>query len=805
MPESIEPIRDYEKVSAAVCAIIWQIDEPHLTSIVEVLTLRSAGMRFTQKELQARISVKACASQLSFGTESKSDKPYQVVGSVAVIPVHGVLTPRASWMTEVSAMTSTQQLADWIREAVADKDVSSIILDVDSPGGDAKGNAEVAQVIREARSLKPIKAVVTGLGASAAYYIASAASEVIVSPSSEVGSIGTFSVHREDSQANAARGVTYSVIKAGENKAAGNSYEPLTDKTRAVLQERVDALNQQFVEDVAKNRGVSTDVVNTQFGQGKVLLAQAAVAAGLADRVATLDQVLAELTQRPSGGPSQPTPSPQLKAKEETSMADTATPTAAPVASEAKTSEATTVAAGTSQKSTTPSAADIRAAERERIAELNARGEVLGISPEAIQAAIDNDTSVEAAVNAWTKDLAKDRSPIKTAAKVTHASEDKFFAASEEALLHRLNAQAVRGKTISAEARDLRYVTMLQMAERSLQLQNIRTQGLPPDEIAAMALGQSAGDMFIRAGDFTARTTDFPNIMAAVANKMLMQTAEEAGFTFREWSSELSPVADFNPRSLLQTGQFPEFDQLSEGQNFDRVTTDEQAAWIAADQFGQEWAMTAKMIQNNSLDAFSDAVVGNQQAHDATLNRLHINLLLGSGAICWDGKALWHADHANSVASGQGGAPSLEQLQKMRELMRSQKGIGKGASRRLSYTMNLILAGMKNETPLDQVLGTTKIAQLATPTTDANVNVFRGKLDYAIDAMIDDEATSAAWYGFTKNPTAKPIVHVFMQGYERMKVRTYYDPKNNSRVWQFEGRFACAVRDWKGLVRNPGS
>lgn len=805
MPELIEPIRDYDKVANAVCAIIWQIDEPHLNSIVEVLTLRSAGMRFTQEELRARISQRIGTRQLLVPTQQQVEKPYQIVGSVAVIPVHGVLTPRASWMTEVSGMTSTQQLSDWIRTAVADKDVSAIVLDTDSPGGDAKGNAEVSQVIRESRGSKPIKTVVTGLAASAAYYIGSSADEVIVSPSSEVGSIGTFSVHREDSKYNAERGFTYSVIKAGENKAAGNSYEPLTDKTRAVLQERVDALNEQFVADVAKNRNVSTDVVNKQFGQGKVLLAQAAVTAGLADRVATLEQVIAELSQRPSGGPSTSTPSPQPKAKEETSMADTATPTAVPAATESKAIETKTESTATAQKEVAANAAAVRAAERERIAELRARGEVLGISSEAIEAAINNDTSVDAAVNGWTKDLVKERSPVKTPARVTHAGEDKFFAAAEESLLHRLNSQAVRGKQISAEARDLRYMTLLQMAEQSLRLQNVRTQGLPPDEIAAMALGQSAGDMFIRAGDFTARTTDFPNIMAAVANKMLMQTAEEAGFTFREWSAELSPVADFNPRSLLQTGQFPEFDQLSEGQDFDRVTTDEQAAWIAADQFGQEWAMTAKMIQNNSLDAFGDAIVGNQMAHDATLNRLHINMLLGSGAICWDGKALWHTDHANAVASGQGGAPSLDQLQKMREVLRSQKGIGKGASRRLAYTLNLILAGIKNETALDQVLGTTKIAQIAVPTAETGVNVFRGNLDYAIDAMIDDEATSAAWYGFTKNATAKPIVHVFMQGYERMKVRTYYDPKNNSRVWQFEGRFACAVRDWKGLVKNPGS
>lgn len=805
MPTPLDPAKDYDRLSNAVCTITWAIEESHLDAIVEVLTLRGNGMKFTPDELQARLATKfkptvVAARQMLPDESAPADRPYQLVGTVAVLPVQGVLTPRASWMTEVCGMTSTQQLGQWINQAVADKDVTAIVMDVDSPGGDAKGNAELAAIIREARGKKPIKAVVTGMGASAAYYVASAADEVIVSPSSEVGSIGTFTVHSEYSKQAEQRGVKYTVVKAGENKAVGNPYEPLSDNSKAVIQERVDGMNALFVNDVAANRGVSAEVIQTKFGQGKVMLAQAAVTAGLADRVGTLDAVLAELNQRPVGGPSQPTPSPMSKhSQEETTMAESTTlPAAAPVQTEATTTDAKVP----TKPAQTLDAAAIRAAERERVADLRARGELIGVSAEQIDAAINDDLSVSAALDQWTKSMAKDRQPARLPVTVARAGEDKFFAAAEDAILHRLGAKAVEGKPITAGGRDLRYTTLLDLAAKSLEANGVRIQGLSPDEISTTALGQSPGDMFIRAGDFTARTTDFPNLMASVANRILMASPDEAGLTFDQWSSRLSPVPDFNPRSMCQTGQFPEFDVLMENENFRRVTTEEQAAWIQADQFGQEWAMSAKMIQNNSLDAFSDAIVANQMAHDAGLNRLHVNLLLGNGAICYDGLELWHANHSNLVSGG--GAPALDQLQKMRLLLRAQKGIGK-AKRRLAYMLNLILGGITHETALDQVLGTTKLAQLPVATADANVNVFRGNLDYAIEAMLDDEATSTAWYGFTKNPTAKPIVHVFQQGFERMKVRTYYENKNNSRIWQFEGRYAVAVRDWKGLVKNPGA
>jgi ClpP class serine protease len=113
-------------------------------------------------------------------------------------------------------------------------------------------------------------------------------------------------LHSESSQAAEKAGVKYTVIQAGEVKSAGNPYVPLTEKTRGVLQERVDAYDSQFVGAVARHRGVTAANVEADFGQGKVFLPAEAVKRGMADRVASLETVLAELAQQPAPSSTSP-------------------------------------------------------------------------------------------------------------------------------------------------------------------------------------------------------------------------------------------------------------------------------------------------------------------------------------------------------------------------------------------------------------------------------------------------------------------------------------------------------------------
>ena len=136
------------------------------------------------------------------------------------------------------------------------------------------------------------------MAASAAYWIATAADEVVVSPSGQVGSIGVFAAHEDISKALEDEGVAVTLVSAGKFKTEGTPFQPLSSDARAKMQQMVDEFYGMFTNAVARNRDVATSTVKNGFGEGRMVLAQDAVSAGMADGVATLDQTLARLLGR---------------------------------------------------------------------------------------------------------------------------------------------------------------------------------------------------------------------------------------------------------------------------------------------------------------------------------------------------------------------------------------------------------------------------------------------------------------------------------------------------------------------------
>src|SRR5690606_24272723 len=102
-------------------------------------------------------------------------------------------------------------------------------LDISSPGGEAAGMSGVAELIRAVRQTKPVLAFVNDVAASAAYGIASATDEIVVSPTSILGSIGVVMIHADRSGELAAQGIRPTLIFAGSHKVDGNPFEPLSD------------------------------------------------------------------------------------------------------------------------------------------------------------------------------------------------------------------------------------------------------------------------------------------------------------------------------------------------------------------------------------------------------------------------------------------------------------------------------------------------------------------------------------------------------------------------------------------------
>lgn len=233
------------------------------------------------------------ALQTRLGRPLDNARNVSMRDGVAVIPVTGPIFRYANLFTEISGATSTGVLARDIQTALDNPYVRGIALDINSPGGEATGINELAKLIRDARGIKPITAYVSGTGASAAYWLASAADQVVLDELAVVGSIGVVMSYLDTSKRDAASGVR--AIEIVSSQSPDKRVDVATDEGRAKVQSIVDAMAQVFVQAVADNRGVSVDKVLADFGKGGVLVGASAVQSGMADRIGSLETVIAEL------------------------------------------------------------------------------------------------------------------------------------------------------------------------------------------------------------------------------------------------------------------------------------------------------------------------------------------------------------------------------------------------------------------------------------------------------------------------------------------------------------------------------
>lgn len=220
----------------------------------------------------------------------------QVRDGVAIIEIDGIIAKRMNLFDELCyGGTSTEILMRDFATCVKNPNVESIVLNIHSPGGDAFGINEFAQAVYDARGKKPIHAYVSGLGCSGAYWIASAADKVILDKSAFVGSIGVVTAWTDDKEFYKSMGIRREVIVSSNAPYKRLNFD--NDEHREELQRELDSLESVFHKAVARNRGVTVEQVINDFNKGGVLAGDDAVAAGMADSVGSLEQVLADLTK----------------------------------------------------------------------------------------------------------------------------------------------------------------------------------------------------------------------------------------------------------------------------------------------------------------------------------------------------------------------------------------------------------------------------------------------------------------------------------------------------------------------------
>lgn len=279
----------YARILSAVAGVPWAIHPEKGRAVMEFLAFAANGGTRTPDEVRAITGRASEASSPSANAATPVSEP----GGIAVLALSGIISPRMSNEMDVSGPggTSAEGFTRRYLSALNDSRVGGIIIDVDSPGGNVFGVPEAFEAVYASRGAKPVVAVVNPFTASAAFWMAAAAEEIVITPSGEIGSVGVYAYHEDLSQALAALGVTPTLVKASisPNKAEMHSSFPLTEDAKAAMQEGVDRYGRQFLADLARGRGLKASEVESRFGGGRMVGAEDAVRLGMADRIGTLD------------------------------------------------------------------------------------------------------------------------------------------------------------------------------------------------------------------------------------------------------------------------------------------------------------------------------------------------------------------------------------------------------------------------------------------------------------------------------------------------------------------------------------
>jgi capsid assembly protease len=214
------------------------------------------------------------AAQIIAGTPQAHTRPI----AAGCVGIFGILGGESDGFAE----THYGAIRQTVKRALADPSVKTIDLVIDSPGGSVLGLPETADVIHAANRVKPVRAFVSGIAASAAYWLASQASSITLTPSGEVGSVGVLDLHADISGALDNAGVKITAVHAGEHKVERAPFTPLSDDAKGNMQASVNAWYGDFLSAIRRGRGarVRTD---SNYGGGRMLNWRDALALGMVD------------------------------------------------------------------------------------------------------------------------------------------------------------------------------------------------------------------------------------------------------------------------------------------------------------------------------------------------------------------------------------------------------------------------------------------------------------------------------------------------------------------------------------------
>lgn len=848
----------YRNLIARVHDTPWVITPDKFAQICELLDLRSEGRKFTDDQVAMLLGKRA--SILDDDEDEEEDPLYSMTpGGVAIMRLHGVISQRMNLMSRFSGGVSTEQFGRAFDGLARDPSVRAIVIDSNSPGGSVPGVPELAEKIFAARGVKPIVAVSNSQMASGAYWIGSAADEIVASPSGQVGSVGVLMTTVDRSRAMQAAGVKRNYITAGRFKALGNPDEALSDEGRARLQSYVDATYAQFLEAIARNRRTTVERVRSGYGEGFVADGREAVHEGLADRVATLEEVVRELEKKTKSisptsagaagagpilkgdlmdkkilaalvslglvaeGASDDMATVALNAFFKARGLTTPTDTAAILSALEHQTErrvdiriAEAVAAPLALEAATPlareaaplDAAKIRAAaiaeERHRVDTIRAACGAVGLSSEQTAELIDLGLSAEATKSRITDLLVAERKPIERVEPRAQQIE-KFSAVMQSALDAKCDMAAnawnqERENTLAPEARSMRHLSLHDMACRSLVAAGVRVDGLSRGEVARLALRGDSPALYAAGGGAFYSTGSFANLTLNSARKQLMAGYGEAAPSWRLWVPQGESASDFKINSLVKFGEASDLEMMEEGGKYpeDTKLSDDREYWVV-EVFGKKARFTHRMLVNDDTSALARLPRMYGVAAARTQNKQVYAILTGNPVMA-DGYSLFDAtNHQGNVISSGAGAPSNAQLQKMQTVLRTMNGLNTDSDG-LNTELRHIIVPSALET-----VAWTLVNSVADPQSGLSsgvANKARGK-NVVVEGLLD-AASSAVWYGASDASQMPHLSVRFLQGEEQPVIEDYFDPDTDDRVYKIRQTFATVCEEYRGLVKNNG-
>ena len=384
----------------------------------------------------------------------------------------------------------------------------------------------------------------------------------------------------------------------------------------------------------------------------------------------------------------------------------------------------------------------------------------------------------EAEVRAVAFDVMADqyeKAPTRSRVAITHDEGDTRREALTAALLHRL-----RGGEPPEIARPYLFAKLSDAARECLRWRGAHLAGMSDSRVVTLAMS----------------TSDFPNILANVANKTLLDAYQAAPAALRQ-ICRITSASDFRERRVLRFGEGTGLQYKAEGAEYTYGSIAEQTSSYQVKTFGRIFAFTREMIVNDDLGALDQFFRAAGRLAVEFEARMLADLLTangGAGPILSDGLPLFHSTHGNVAATG--GAISISTLDTARAALRRQKGLD--GSVIIDADPRYLIVPVSLQTSAEQV--TADIS----PTQTASVNPFSGRLSVLADPHLDDASTTA-WY-VAADPANVPVFEFsYLQGAQGPQTETENDFDRDVLKFKIRLDVGAGVVDWRGIFRNPGA